>query len=293
MTVNEVTAVEDAFAADRIGVWSEVTEVAVTREATIAYAAATNDSLGPHLNGDFAPPVFAVVPPFVQLAAVTMEPVPPHLMLRIVHGEQDMRLYRPIVGGDVLSCRGKVIGIHGKASGVVVTTLLETRDAAGELVNEQYVAGFFRGGNWPHEAGEAFPAHDMDPALRERTADASALQAFDADQTYRYAEASGDPMPIHTDEAFARSMGFPGIIVHGLCTMAFASRAVIEHACPDDPARLKRLAVRFSAPGRPGQRIATRIWDTAPVGDRATVAFETTNDDGAVLIKDGLAEIAR
>src|SRR5438445_10521186 len=143
---------EDDFKTEFIGQWGEPAEFVVERERTIAYAAATNDPIKPHIEGEFAPPLFAITPPFQQLAAVTMQPVPPHLLLRIVHGEHDLRQYRPIVAGDVLSCRGKVIGIHGKSSGVVVTSLLETRDAQDKLVNEQYVAGFFRGGKWPHEA---------------------------------------------------------------------------------------------------------------------------------------------
>src|SRR5664279_3807475 len=209
---------EDVFDGTRIGVWSEPSEFEVTAERMIAYAAATNDELKQHAEGILAPPVFAVVAPFTQLAAVTMQPVPPHLMMRIVHGEHDIRQHRPIVAGDVLSSRGQVVGIHGKSSGVVVTTLLETRDAGGALVNEQYVAGFFRGGTWQHEAGQAFPAHDLDPAVRGAEPSATAVQSLDADQTWRYAEASGDPMPIHTDDALAKQLGFPGIIVHGLCT---------------------------------------------------------------------------
>jgi acyl dehydratase len=278
---------EDVFAVDKIGVWSEPAEFAVTSERTIAYAAATNDDIKQHRTGELAPPVFAVVPPFTQMATVTMEVVPPHLMLRVVHGEQDIRIHRPIVGGDALTCRGQVVGIHGKGTGVVVTSLIETRDAADELVNEQYFAGFFRGGNWPHQAGLPFPDHELDAAIRERAPDATVVRAIDVDQTWRYAEASGDPMPIHTDEEFAKSMGFPGIIVHGLCTMAMASQAVIAHACPDAPERLRRIAVRFSAVGRPGQTITTAVWDTDP----GALAFETTNEQAAVLIKDGRAEI--
>ena len=116
------------------------------------------------------------------------------------------------------------------------------------------------------------------------------VQTYDADQTWRYAEASGDPMPIHTDDALAKSMGLPGIIIHGLCTMAFTSRAVIGHACPDDPERLKRIVVRFSKPGLPGQTITTSHLGPAR---RRRIAFETTNNEGDVLIKDGLAEIAQ
>ncbi len=44
----------------------------------------------------------------------------------------------------------------------------------------------------------------------------------------RYAEASGDPNPIHQDDAVARSVGLPGVIAHGMYTMALAARAVAE-----------------------------------------------------------------
>ena len=60
-------------------------------------------------------------------------------------------------------------------------------------------------------------------------------QQVDTDQTFRYAEASGDPMPIHLDDEFAKSVGLPGIIIHGLCTMAFNSWAAIEPVCPGTP----------------------------------------------------------
>jgi acyl dehydratase len=285
MTENE----QDVFDVAKIGAWSEPGEFEVSAERTISYALATNDEAKQHVEGLYAPPVFAVVPPFQMLAAASMEVVPPHLMMRVVHGEQDIRIHRPIVGGDKLTSRAKVVGIHGKSSGVVVNTFVESRDAADKLVNELYFAAFFRGGNWPHEQGEAFPSHDLDPALRDTAPVASVVQGYDEDQTWRYAEASGDPMPIHTDEEFAKAMGFPGIIVHGLCTMAFTSRAVIGYACPDDPERLKRIVVRFSSPGRPGQSVTTNIWDSG----EGTFAFETTNNEGKVLIKDGLAEIAR
>src|SRR5436190_68532 len=162
----------------------------------------------------------------------------------------------------------------------------ETRATVDEqLVVEQHMTSFVRGAAAGESVGEAPPPHAFDEALRGRDPDAAVEQRFDADQTFRYAEASGDPMPIHLDDDFAKAMGLPGIIIHGLCTMAFTSRAVIGHACPEDPTRLKRLAVRFSKPCLPGQTITTRIWNA---GDGA-FAYETTSDAGAVVIKDGLA----
>jgi acyl dehydratase len=112
-------------------------------------------------------------------------------------------------------------------------------------------------------------------------------QTFDSDQTFRYAEASGDPMPIHLDDDLAKAMGLPGIIIHGLCTMAFTSVAAIQHACPNDPSRLSRLAVRFAKTLQPGQTITTNIWDA---GD-GRYAYETASEESQVAIKAGLAEV--
>lgn len=283
-----MAAAGEDFNFDVIGQWSDPVAYAVTKDATVAYAEATNDDAPPHRDGVYAPPVFAIVPVFPIMADRTMSAVPDELIMRILHGEQDMRFHRPIVAGDQLSCRAKVVGVHGRSSGVVVSTLLETRDANDELVNEQYFTGFFRGGALEGGRGEEPPAHAFDAALRERAADAVVIQKFDEDQTFRYSEASGDLMPIHLDDDFARAMGLPGIIIHGLCTMAFTSRAVIETACPEDPSRLQRLVVRFSAPAQPRHTITTELWRT----NDTTYAFETVTDEGTFVIKDGLAEIA-
>ncbi len=277
---------------DVVGRWSEAVRFPVTREALVAYAEATNDDHAVHADGTFASPVFAVVPATSVMADTTLGAVPDELMLRILHGEQDMRFLRPIVPGDDLVSRAQVVGIHGRSSGIVVTTVVETRGTDGELVNEQYFTGFFGGGRLGSGYGEEPPGHAFDPLWRERDPDASVVQKFDHDQTFRYAQAAGDPMPIHLDDEFAKSMGLPGIIVHGLCTMAFTSRAVIERACPDDPTRLKRLAVRFSAPAQPKHAITTDIWCTGVSHGRVVYGFETTNDEGAFVIKDGRAEVA-
>ncbi|WP_405485206.1 MaoC/PaaZ C-terminal domain-containing protein [Nocardia sp. NBC_00511] len=283
---------EHAFNADGIGRWNPEIEFPVEKERSIAYAEATNDPIAQHLDGTFAPPVFAVVPALTDMADNTMSVVPDELMFRILHGEQDFRFHRPLVPGESVTVRSKVVGIHGKSTGVVVTTIGETRDAAGALVNEQYFSGFFKGGVWPHEAGTFAPAHTFDETLRSRAADFVVEQQFDKDQTFRYAEPAGDPMPIHLDDEFARQMGLPGIIIHGLCTMAFTSHAVLSQVAVDDPARLKRLAVRFSKPARPEQRMTTSIWHTGERDGRQVYAFESASSEGDALIKDGIAEIA-
>ena len=71
--------------------------------------------------------------------------------------------------------------------------------------------------------------------------------------TVRYAGASGDFNPIHIDEEFARAVGLPGRILHGLWTMAQVARAQTEAA--GGPEHLKRLSVQFRGMGVPEQEV--------------------------------------
>jgi acyl dehydratase len=74
--------------------------------------------------------------------------------------------------------------------------------------------------------------------------------------TVRYAGASGDFNPIHVDEEFARAVGLPGRILHGLWTMAQVARAQTEAA--GGPEHLKRLSVQFRGMGVPEQEVVVR-----------------------------------
>jgi acyl dehydratase len=273
---------------DRLGAWGEPARFEVTRERIAAYAEATNDDYAAHRSGELAPPVFPVVPALLGvLAPSIMTIVPGEIAMRVVHGEQDFRYHQPIVPGMTLVSRAAAVGVHGTSSGVVVLGKAISETDAGDPVVEQYMAAFFRGAQLDVHDGESLTEHAFDESVRSGEPAATVTQGFDPDQTQRYSEASGDPMPIHLDDDFAKAMGLPGIIVHGLCTMAFCSRAVIDRFCSDDPTRLRRFAVRFSKIVQPSEKITTALWDA---GD-GRVMFETTSDNGNVVIKDGLAEI--
>jgi acyl dehydratase len=71
---------------------------------------------------------------------------------------------------------------------------------------------------------------------------------------HRYAGASGDFNPIHIDPEFAKAVGLPGNILHGLYTMAQVARAHTD-ATGGDPRALKRLSVQFRGMGAPEQEI--------------------------------------
>lgn len=280
-----------AFDDEGLNQWTDEDRFEVTRERLIEYAKATNDPIPAHLAGEVAPPVFAIVPVFESLLTPTVDVAPVELIPRVVHGEQDFHFHRPIRPGDKLVSRGKMIGYEGLEKGTRAAVYLECRTDEGELVNEQYVTTFVRGFDAGKAVGELSPAHRFDEGLRASAPVATVSQHVDADQTFRYSPAAGDPMPIHLDEEVARDAGLPGIIAHGLCTMAFTSWAVLTEVAGSDVNRLKRFAVRFSKMVIPGDDLETRIWRRGSADGVTTYAFETARGSDLV-ITDGLAEIA-
>jgi len=106
--------------------------------------------------------------------------------------------------------------------------------------------------------------------------------------TVRYAGASGDFNPIHIDEEFAREVGLPGRILHGLWTMAQVARAHTDAA--GGPGSLRRLSVQFRGMGRLEREITVRGTVREVDGDTAIVASEAVQD-GKRIIRNAEAEL--
>jgi acyl dehydratase len=107
--------------------------------------------------------------------------------------------------------------------------------------------------------------------------------------TVRYAGASGDHNPIHIDEEFARQVGLPGRILHGLWTMAQVARAQTEAA--GGPGALKRLEVQFRGMGLPERELT--VTGTVRSADGKTALVDTVAvQDGKEIIRNAEAEIA-
>ncbi|HEX9994588.1 MAG TPA: MaoC/PaaZ C-terminal domain-containing protein [Acidimicrobiales bacterium] len=253
------------------------------------YAAATNDDNPAYASGEYAPPVFAVVPTWDVLAEVVAGVVPPEALMFVVHGEQDLHFHRPLRPGMTLATTGEPYAVRVGPSGTRLVVRLAS-ESDGESVLEQYVTIFVRGMTDGESAGPDKPAHDFPEAARDAKVGEWSVHADD-DQTYRYRDASGDHMPIHLDADVARSVGLPGIIAHGLCTMAMCSQAVLRTVGDGDPGRLRRLAVRFAANVFPGNDVVTEVFDAGTAGDRRAYAFEATSA-GAVVVKHGRAELS-
>jgi len=106
--------------------------------------------------------------------------------------------------------------------------------------------------------------------------------------TVRYAGASGDFNPIHIDEEFARAVGLPGRILHGLWTMAQVARAQTEAA--GGPEHLKRLAVQFRGMGLPEQEVVVS-GTVREVTGRRVVIDTVAEQAGKQIIRNAEAEL--
>src|SRR5256714_925797 len=105
--------------------------------------------------------------------------------------------------------------------------------------------------------------------------------------TARYAGASGDFNPIHIDEEFAKSVGLPGRILHGLWTMAQVARAQADAA--GGPEHLKRLSVQFRGMGMPEQEIVVSGTVREASGGRLVIAT-VAEQGGNQIIRNPEAE---
>ncbi|HEV7772375.1 MAG TPA: MaoC/PaaZ C-terminal domain-containing protein [Conexibacter sp.] len=125
-----------------------------------------------------------------------------------------------------------------------------------------------------YEPGEALPELKVTP---------------DRFITIRYAGASGDFNPIHIDEDFAKSVGLPGRILHGLWSMAQVARAQTEAA--GGPDKLKALSVQFRGMGVLEQEVSVTSTVRSVEGGVATVDAEARQGDTRI-VRNAVAEIA-
>ena len=114
-------------------------------------------------------------------------------------------------------------------------------------------------------------------------------QEIRRDQINAYADASGDMNPIHRDEDFARSVGLPGVIAHGMLDMGILARMVVAWA--GDPRRVRKLGCRFAGMVVPGDELVCRGRVTNVRDGVAELEIWAENQDGKRVLSKGYAEV--
>jgi len=274
-----------------IGKVHPVMEFEINPKDFTYYAVATNDYDNPYYweesreGGIMAPPMFAVVYGGICIPAVILDKELGMNVFLMVHGEQDIKFHKPIKSGMKLKSQAKVIDIIDKGSGELCQFTVTSKDDKGELVAESTYGFFVRGGG-SGKKGEKEPEPGPGKTIFE------VKKKIMSHQSYIYAWASGDHNFIHVNPKTAVEIAkLPGIILQGLCTMAQCQNTVVDKLCEGrNPAKLKRLAVRFSRPVLPNDELSIYGWEIK-AGSPRTIGFEAKKQDGTPVIKNGIAEI--
>ena len=109
---------------------------------------------------------------------------------------------------------------------------------------------------------------------------------FTREQIAAYAEASGDQNPIHLDDDFAKTVGLPGVIAHGMLQMGILATVAAEEA--GGPSRLRRISVRFAAMVVPGDTVTF----IASRGAGERLELTAVNQKGEAVLTKSSADIA-
>ncbi|MBK8198517.1 MAG: MaoC family dehydratase N-terminal domain-containing protein [Acidobacteria bacterium] len=203
----------------------------------------------------------------------------------LVHGEQGLRLHRPIPVAGEISLVDEITGIYDKGKGAVIATKAEATLVADgkplfELTSAVFITGEggFGGDRGPSAKTNEAPAREPDVSVTYQTRPDQAL-------LYRL---SGDRNPLHSDKQFSDVGGFPRPILHGLCTYGFTGRALLSALCGNEPARFKAMEGRFSSPVLPGEVLTIRVWKDGA----GKAIFQTVAGDGRIVLNNGGVEYA-
>ncbi len=211
--------------------------------------------------------------------------------VKLVHGEQHLTIYKPLPVAAVVIGRNRITHLvdKGKDKGAVMYTERRiTEKSSGDALATLVSVAFCRGDGGFSASGQ--PSDTPPPALQpvpdgspERVCDIATRPGMAL--IYRL---SGDLNPLHADPAIAKAAGFPRPILHGLATYGVAFHAILQTCLDYEPALLKSMNARFSAPVFPGETIRTEMWRTGKqIAFRARVLERDT-----VVLNNGWVEVA-
>jgi len=179
--------------------------------------------------------------------------------MMLLHGEQEVRLLGTIPTNGTLTSTGKISHIYdkGKAASIIIDAT--THDEQGKPICFNRSTVFIRGiGGFGGPRGPVGQLESYDPP--NRVPDAIVRYKTLPNAALWYRLSSGDANPLHADPQMAAIGGFDRPILHGLCTLGYASRAILESFCDNDVNKFKSIKVRFARHVFPGETLVIEMW---------------------------------
>lgn len=197
----------------------------------------------------------------------------------IVHSAQSLTLERPLSSAGEVNVTAQVTAVWDKGKHAAIEVMSVGVDADGPLFSasaQTMVLGGGGFGGWRGPAAEEGPHGGPDEMY---------MDVIRPEQAAIY-RLSGDRNPLHIDPSAARKFGFDDVFLHGLCTLGFAARALINVVGGGDPQTLTSISCRFAKPVMLDSELCTQIWR-----DGDSVRFQALQGD-VVALASGTATLA-
>ncbi len=195
---------------------------------------------------------------------------------RFIHGEQAIKLYRPIPPEGKTLVEGEIAHIYDKVKGALIVWRKKVMTAGRDLLAETESGVFYVGeGGFGGDPGPK--AEVLEPPAGTRP-DFTVSHFIPENQAALY-RLNGDFNPLHVDPDFAKTGGFPRPILHGLCTYGYAVRAILHKTCDGEAGRFKEFKARLSGAVYPGDTLTTAGWKVK----KGHYLIQARTDRGVVL----------
>ncbi|CAN6461919.1 unnamed protein product [Victoria cruziana] len=239
-------------------------------------------------------PTFAVLFPYQILHHVMQLPGLQFDPALLLHGEQYLEIYKPLPTSCRVRNEAVVAGLHDKGKAAVIEIETTSYDKeSGEALCKNRGTLFLRGAGGFSKSSSMYTysrsAEKMNFSTRcpETKPFAIHEESTQSSQALLY-RLSGDYNPLHSDPVVANIAGFSRPILHGLCTLGLAIRAVIKCCCGGEPNMVKSLMGRFLLHVYPGETLVTEMWL-----DRERVVYRTTVKERSQAVLCGFVVLNR
>nr|CAD7452951.1 unnamed protein product [Timema tahoe] len=189
-------------------------------------------------------------------------------LTKMLHGEQYLEVIRPLETSGELVSKARVVDVLDKGSGAAILVDVDTFDENGNRVAYNQVTTFAIGmGGFGGKRTSDKAVDIANPPARAPDATVTEKTSLNQAAVYRL---SGDWNPLHIDQDMATLGGYRRPILHGLCTLGFSARHILQRFANNDPSKFKAIKARFPKPVLPGQTLQTNMWH-----EGSRIHFET------------------